>query len=174
MNNIAASYFSDEFDLSTSKAGIVASLFGLMNIFARSMGGVWSGKLRGRLAGYPFPCAVPVSCWIGPDCSVGPVGNVLYCNVMYRRSGLYCTVLKCTVGPVQSSGPVLSCPVLSHPILSSPYPIISRLQGYIQDLLWCKNRGYVWIFGSMVCPDYYGIVWYGTRKCSVLSSKAWL
>ncbi|CAN0471790.1 unnamed protein product, partial [Scytosiphon promiscuus] len=44
VNNVAASYFSDEFDLSTSKAGIVASLFGLMNLFARSMGGLWSGE----------------------------------------------------------------------------------------------------------------------------------
>lgn len=49
MNNVAASYFSDEFGLSTSKAGIVASLFGLMNIFARSLGGMWSGESRGRL-----------------------------------------------------------------------------------------------------------------------------
>ena len=56
MNNIAATYFSDEFNLSTSKAGIVASLFGLMNLFARSMGGILSdfmskknGGMRGRL-----------------------------------------------------------------------------------------------------------------------------
>lgn len=44
VNNVAATYFSDEFDLSTSKAGIVAALFGLMNLFARSLGGLWSGK----------------------------------------------------------------------------------------------------------------------------------
>ncbi|CAN0512653.1 unnamed protein product, partial [Ectocarpus sp. 12 AP-2014] len=44
VNNVAANYFSDEFDLSTSKAGLVASLFGLMNLFARSLGGIWSGE----------------------------------------------------------------------------------------------------------------------------------
>lgn len=44
VNNVAASYFSDEFNLSTSKAGLVASLFGLMNLFARSLGGIWSGE----------------------------------------------------------------------------------------------------------------------------------
>ena len=44
INNVAASYFSDEFDLSTSKAWILASLFGLMNLFARSLGGIWSGE----------------------------------------------------------------------------------------------------------------------------------
>ena len=55
MNNVAASYFSDEFGLSTSKAGIVASLFGLMNIFARSFGGMWSGESRA---------------WSGPSCPV--------------------------------------------------------------------------------------------------------
>ncbi|CAN0509629.1 unnamed protein product, partial [Ectocarpus sp. 8 AP-2014] len=42
VNNTAANYFSDEFGLSTSKAGMVASLFGLMNLFARSVGGIWS------------------------------------------------------------------------------------------------------------------------------------
>ena len=44
VNNVAAGYFSDEFDLSTTKAGMVASLFGLMNLFARSIGGIWSGE----------------------------------------------------------------------------------------------------------------------------------
>lgn len=43
VNNVAATYFSGQFDLSTTKAGMVASLFGLMNLFARSLGGVWSG-----------------------------------------------------------------------------------------------------------------------------------
>ena len=47
VNNVAATYFSDEFNLSTSKAGIVASLFGLMNLFARSLGGIWSGGSTG-------------------------------------------------------------------------------------------------------------------------------
>ncbi|CAM9357705.1 unnamed protein product, partial [Hapterophycus canaliculatus] len=46
VNNTAANYFSDEFDLSTSKAGLVASLFGLMNVFARSLGGIYSGERR--------------------------------------------------------------------------------------------------------------------------------
>ncbi|CAN0487210.1 unnamed protein product, partial [Hapterophycus canaliculatus] len=44
VNNTAANYFSDEFGLSTSKAGLVASLFGLMNLFARSLGGIYSGE----------------------------------------------------------------------------------------------------------------------------------
>ncbi|CAN0182216.1 unnamed protein product [Ectocarpus sp. 4 AP-2014] len=48
VNNTAANYFSDEFGLSTSKAGMVASLFGLMNLFARSVGGIWSDFLYRR------------------------------------------------------------------------------------------------------------------------------
>ena len=44
VNNTAAGYFSNEFGLSTTKAGMVAALFGLMNLFARSLGGVWSGE----------------------------------------------------------------------------------------------------------------------------------
>lgn len=55
INNIAAIYFFDEFGLSLKTAGILAGLFGLMNIFARTLGGIFSdrfartGGLRGRV-----------------------------------------------------------------------------------------------------------------------------
>ena len=44
INNIAALYYVDNFQLSITKAGLIAGLFGLMNIFARTMGGVFSDK----------------------------------------------------------------------------------------------------------------------------------
>ena len=55
INGIAAVYFHDQFELSVVLAGIIASLFGLMNVFARTMGGMLSDKfgirsgLRGRV-----------------------------------------------------------------------------------------------------------------------------
>ncbi|MCA9708039.1 MAG: MFS transporter [Myxococcales bacterium] len=55
INNIAAIYFFDEFHLSLETAGMIAGLFGLMNIFARTLGGVFSDRfartagLRGRV-----------------------------------------------------------------------------------------------------------------------------
>lgn len=55
INNIAALYFFDSFSLSLETAGLIASLFGLMNIFARTLGGVFSDKfaqnygLKGRV-----------------------------------------------------------------------------------------------------------------------------
>lgn len=58
MNGILATYFSaseEGFELDQGKAGLVASLFGLMNLFARSLGGIFSDILahrygmRGRL-----------------------------------------------------------------------------------------------------------------------------
>jgi len=55
INNIAAIYFFDEFELTLKTAGIIAGLFGLMNIFARTMGGMFSdrfartGGLKGRV-----------------------------------------------------------------------------------------------------------------------------
>lgn len=55
INNIAAIYFFDKFDLTLAAAGMIAGLFGLMNIFARTLGGVFSdlfakqGGLKGRV-----------------------------------------------------------------------------------------------------------------------------
>ncbi len=55
INNIAALYFMDYFGLGLFWAGMTASLFGLMNLFARTLGGVFGdlfgGKwgLRGRV-----------------------------------------------------------------------------------------------------------------------------
>lgn len=46
LNGTAALYFFDKFGLNVATAGLVASLFGLMNIFARSLGGVFSDRLN--------------------------------------------------------------------------------------------------------------------------------
>jgi uncharacterized membrane protein YphA (DoxX/SURF4 family) len=55
INNIAAIYFTDHFGLGLKTAGLVAGLFGLMNIFARTLGGyvsdhfVRTSGLKGRV-----------------------------------------------------------------------------------------------------------------------------
>jgi len=55
LNNIAAIYYMDNFELELKTAGLVAGLFGLMNIFARTLGGyisdrfVQKGGLKGRV-----------------------------------------------------------------------------------------------------------------------------
>lgn len=46
INNIAAIYYKDYFGLDLKTAGLIAGLFGLMNIFARSLGG-WFGDKAG-------------------------------------------------------------------------------------------------------------------------------
>ena len=54
IDNFAALYFTDYFHLSLKMAGVVASTFGMMNIFARALGGIVSDRcsrrwgLRGR------------------------------------------------------------------------------------------------------------------------------
>jgi len=48
INNIAALYYVDNFKLSLTQAGLIASLFGLMNIFARTLGGVFSDFFANR------------------------------------------------------------------------------------------------------------------------------
>ena len=55
INNVAALYYHDKFDLSVGAAGLIAGLFGLMNIFARTLGGIFGDKagirfgLKGRV-----------------------------------------------------------------------------------------------------------------------------
>ncbi|WPP52866.1 NarK family nitrate/nitrite MFS transporter [Catalinimonas niigatensis] len=55
INNIAAIYYHDYFTLDLKTAGLIAGLFGLMNIFARSLGGFFGDKagikwgLKGRV-----------------------------------------------------------------------------------------------------------------------------
>ena len=55
MNNAAALYFKDKFELDTESAAAIASIFGFMNIFARGLGGYLSDLgnkkigMRGRL-----------------------------------------------------------------------------------------------------------------------------
>jgi len=55
MNSVAALYFHEYHGLTPQLAGLLASLYGLMNLFARSLGGMlsdWSNKkfgMRGRL-----------------------------------------------------------------------------------------------------------------------------
>ncbi|WP_373496188.1 NarK family nitrate/nitrite MFS transporter [Aquiflexum sp.] len=55
INNVAAIYYHDYFKLDLKTAGLIAGLFGLMNIFARSMGGYFGDKagvkhgLKGRV-----------------------------------------------------------------------------------------------------------------------------
>ena len=54
VDNLAALYYTDNFHLSLQMAGLVASLFGMMNLFARALGGIVSDRcnrrwgLRGR------------------------------------------------------------------------------------------------------------------------------
>jgi MFS transporter, NNP family, nitrate/nitrite transporter len=48
IHNVAAIYFHDRFELSLKTAGLVAGLFGLMNLFARTMGGWFSDRAGER------------------------------------------------------------------------------------------------------------------------------
>lgn len=65
VDNFAALYYTDNFHLSLQMAGVVASLFGMMNLFARALGGIVSDRcnrrwgLRGR--------ALLLGCTIGAE-----------------------------------------------------------------------------------------------------------
>lgn len=48
INNIAAIYYVDRFELSLGTAGLIAGLFGAMNLFARSLGGILADRFGNR------------------------------------------------------------------------------------------------------------------------------
>ena len=48
MDNIAALYYADQFGLGLEAAGFAAGSFGLMHLFARTLGGVISDRFGGR------------------------------------------------------------------------------------------------------------------------------
>lgn len=48
VDNIAALYFHDQFSLSLEQAGLIAGLFGMMNLFARALGGLASDRVAAR------------------------------------------------------------------------------------------------------------------------------
>ncbi|MCA9269986.1 MAG: MFS transporter, partial [Planctomycetales bacterium] len=48
INNVAALYFADYFDMGLVAAGAVAASFGLMNLFARTLGGVFGDSFGSR------------------------------------------------------------------------------------------------------------------------------
>jgi MFS transporter, NNP family, nitrate/nitrite transporter len=50
MDNVAATFFFDRYDVSHAAAGFLAGLFGAMNLFARFLGG-WFGDRFGRYGG---------------------------------------------------------------------------------------------------------------------------
>lgn len=63
IDNIAALYFMDEFNLTLAQAGFIAGAFGMMNLFARALGGIFGDKagnkygIKGRviiLGGFLF------------------------------------------------------------------------------------------------------------------------
>jgi NNP family nitrate/nitrite transporter-like MFS transporter len=55
IDNIATLYFVDNFKLGIKEAGLIAGLFGMMNLFARALGGIFADRagrafgLRGRI-----------------------------------------------------------------------------------------------------------------------------
>src|SRR5512143_1345373 len=48
IDNIAALYFTDTFHLALTAAGLVAGSFGMMNLFARALGGIVSDRFHQR------------------------------------------------------------------------------------------------------------------------------
>jgi len=64
IDNIAALYFTDYFHLALTAAGVVAGSFGMMNLFARALGGIVSDRFNQRwgLRGRALLLGVTICC----------------------------------------------------------------------------------------------------------------
>jgi len=71
MNNAAALYFKDQFDLTTETAAATASIFGWLNLFARGLGGYCSDKANAH-------CGMRGRLWVQTGCLVAEGALVLY------------------------------------------------------------------------------------------------
>ena len=74
MNNAAALYFKDEFDLTTETAAVIASIFGWMNLFARGLGGYCSDRANGY-------CGMRGRLWFQSFCLVAQGAFVLFFGI---------------------------------------------------------------------------------------------
>lgn len=71
MNNAAALYFKDKFDLNTESAAAIASIFGWLNIFARGLGGYCSDRANAK-------CGMRGRLWIQTGCLIAEGALVLF------------------------------------------------------------------------------------------------
>mmetsp|Transcript_4337 Transcript_4337/g.7979 ORF Transcript_4337/g.7979 Transcript_4337/m.7979 type:complete len:584 (+) Transcript_4337:510-2261(+) len=71
MNNAAALYFKDKFDLNTETAAAVASIFGWLNIFARGLGGYCSDRANAK-------CGMRGRLWVQTGCLAAEGALVLF------------------------------------------------------------------------------------------------
>eukprot|EP00898_Chlorokybus_atmophyticus_P008470 jgi/Chlat1/8624/Chrsp86S08018 len=83
MNNITASYFFDRFDVDLRAAGFIASSFGLMNVFSRSLGGAAEGACFGVVPFVSRRALGVVSGFVGAG---GNAGSALVQGVFFQNS----------------------------------------------------------------------------------------
>jgi len=80
VDNVAALYFKDSFHVTLSLAGLLASLIGMMNLFARAVGGIagdWAGRRwglpgRSRLLGLTIFVEGALLVWFSRMAILGP------------------------------------------------------------------------------------------------------
>ena len=87
INNIAALYFMDYFDVGLKTAGLVAGLFGLMNLFARFLGGM-IGDRAGSLAGPRGRVR-----WLGGVLLLGGVALMVFSRMTHLPLAIGCLIL---------------------------------------------------------------------------------
>ncbi|MBT6490243.1 MAG: MFS transporter [Deltaproteobacteria bacterium] len=86
MNNIAALYFRDYFELGLQEAGIVAGLFGVMNLFARSLGGFVGDRAGSR---YGLQGRVV---WLGAALLLEGAALIVFSRMVALPAALVCLI----------------------------------------------------------------------------------
>ena len=114
INNVAALYFHDRFSLGLKAAGLVAGIFGLMNLFARTLGGYFSDRsaikwgLKGRvwiLFGFVFAEGLSLMLFSRASVLVTAIATLVIFSVLVKMAegatfGLVPFVNRRAIGPV--------------------------------------------------------------------------
>ncbi len=146
-HNLAALYFKDSFDLSLQTAGLVAGVFGFMNLFARSLGGYASDRvgLRYGLRGRALLLGAFLLC--------EGAGLMLFSEMRTLPTAIASMVAFALFTKMASGGTYAIVPFLNRRALGSVAGIIGAggnvgavLAGFLfRDEALAMSRGFLWL-----------------------------
>lgn len=158
MGNVVAYYFVKEFHMHQSEASLAGSSFGLMNLFARSLGGLLSDKLYLRFGLF----GRAVATW---GCTLGMgIGLVVFTSIGNENGGLLVAILVLMITSVFTQAAQGAC----YGIVPAIDP---RYVGAVSGLVGAGGNVGAIVFNLLMAVGFrtaWTIIGYGCIVCSFL------